>query len=413
MTKRYVLSGTGTHGDLLPLVSVAAELMQRGHECHVLANASAAEVARQSGVPFVAIADHHVNNLGTLQENFDGYVWPSYVKTFDFLDDLLRQSTDVELVNLAATSALTMAAEVYRLPLHRIVLAPYRVRSLEAPHWPWSERAKGAIGLAFRRFVLPGLYDKRYTHPYIIENINQQRAEANLPPIQSLLQLEGLLRSTVGLFPDWYCPKASDWPEPFHLAGFPLPAPATHLPDDLVCWLRGRPAPVVFTPGTGVVDVDAFFDVACEAARSVGRPALLLSPNLSQDRFVGEESVFHLPYVDLGAVLPHASLLVHHGGIGTTARAFQAGIPQVISPQAYDQPDNGHRVTCLGVGSMIARTDLLPATLTSSLSMLLSSESVAARCREISQLIATTDAVSSAADALLRESTSARTIRSA
>ena len=110
MTKRYVLSGTGTHGDLLPLVSVAAELMRRGHECHVLANASAAEAARQSGVPFVAIADPHVNNLGTLQENFDGYVWPSYVKTFDFLDDLLRQSTDVELVNLAATSALTMAA---------------------------------------------------------------------------------------------------------------------------------------------------------------------------------------------------------------------------------------------------------------------------------------------------------------
>jgi UDP:flavonoid glycosyltransferase YjiC (YdhE family) len=46
----------------------------------------------------------------------------------------------------------------------------------------------------------------------------------------------------------------------------------------------------------------------------------------------------------------HTVLLVHHGGIGTTARAFQAGVPQIIRARMYDQPDNGDRVQRLGVG---------------------------------------------------------------
>ena len=35
--------------------------------------------------------------------------------------------------------------------------------------------------------------------------------------------------------------------------------------------------------------------------------------------------------------------LVHHGGIGTSAQALAAGIPQLLMPQAHDQPDNAAR----------------------------------------------------------------------
>jgi UDP:flavonoid glycosyltransferase YjiC (YdhE family) len=47
--------------------------------------------------------------------------------------------------------------------------------------------------------------------------------------------------------------------------------------------------------------------------------------------------------------------LVHHGGIGTTAQALAAGVPQLVVAMAHDQPDNGIRVRRLGVG------DCLPA----------------------------------------------------
>jgi len=47
------------------------------------------------------------------------------------------------------------------------------------------------------------------------------------------------------------------------------------------------------------------------------------------------------PFTEL---FPLCAALMHHGGIGTTARALAAGTPQLILPLAYDQPDNAARV---------------------------------------------------------------------
>jgi len=48
---------------------------------------------------------------------------------------------------------------------------------------------------------------------------------------------------------------------------------------------------------------------------------------------------------------------VHHGGIGTSAQAMRAGIPQLVSPLFYDQFDNAACVTALGAGGTIDRKD--------------------------------------------------------
>jgi UDP:flavonoid glycosyltransferase YjiC (YdhE family) len=52
-------------------------------------------------------------------------------------------------------------------------------------------------------------------------------------------------------------------------------------------------------------------------------------------------------------VLPRAAAFVHHGGIGTTAQALAAGVPQLIMPLAHDQPDNASRARDLGVALVI------------------------------------------------------------
>jgi UDP:flavonoid glycosyltransferase YjiC (YdhE family) len=66
--------------------------------------------------------------------------------------------------------------------------------------------------------------------------------------------------------------------------------------------------------------------------------------------------------VELEQLLPRAAAILHHGGLGTTARALQAGIPQVISPIGFDQPDNGHRVELLGAGRVVPRDRMSGAT---------------------------------------------------
>ena len=54
-------------------------------------------------------------------------------------------------------------------------------------------------------------------------------------------------------------------------------------------------------------------------------------------------SVRHERYVPFSAILPRCAAIVHHGGIGTCAQALAAGIPQLVSPFGFDQPDNAVR----------------------------------------------------------------------
>lgn len=53
---RFVFVALGTHGDMLPPLAIAAELVARGHECRLLANACFAEHAAARGVGFTAIS---------------------------------------------------------------------------------------------------------------------------------------------------------------------------------------------------------------------------------------------------------------------------------------------------------------------------------------------------------------------
>ena len=105
-----------------------------------------------------------------------------------------------------------------------------------------------------------------------------------------------------------------------------------------------------------------------------------------------------------------ASLLVHHGGIGTTARALEANVPQIISPQAFDQPDNGDRISRLGVGTVIVRAKLSGATLAGAARSLLQRAEVREALRELSGRVRSTDGVALAADSLERQFVARRTV---
>jgi UDP:flavonoid glycosyltransferase YjiC (YdhE family) len=61
-----------------------------------------------------------------------------------------------------------------------------------------------------------------------------------------------------------------------------------------------------------------------------------------------------------GWLFPRVAGVVHHGGAGTTASAFRAGVPQMAIPFLADQPFWGHRIAQLGAGPAplpIARLD--------------------------------------------------------
>lgn len=58
-------------------------------------------------------------------------------------------------------------------------------------------------------------------------------------------------------------------------------------------------------------------------------------------------------YVDLGALVPRASVVLHHGGSGLFLQAVLGGAPQIVIPMGADQPFTAERVQQLGVGLVL------------------------------------------------------------
>jgi rhamnosyltransferase subunit B len=67
------------------------------------------------------------------------------------------------------------------------------------------------------------------------------------------------------------------------------------------------------------------------------------------------KELFAAGYAPYSSVFPRSACVVHQGGVGTTAQAMRAGVPQLVMPYAFDQPDNAARMVRLGVGLSVTR----------------------------------------------------------
>jgi UDP:flavonoid glycosyltransferase YjiC (YdhE family) len=165
------------------------------------------------------------------------------------------------------------------------------------------------------------------------------------------------------------------------LSGFPMLeevlVPA--LPVPLDDFLKQGPAPVLFTPGSFMRQARPFFQNALAACQRLGLRALFLTPYGDQVPEELPSTIRHFPFVSLQRLAPLARALVHHGGIGTCAQALRAGIPQLIAPVFFDQPDNAARVEALGVGRRLDH----PAEIGDRLAELLASQKMHDNCAAV------------------------------
>ncbi|GAB3301331.1 glycosyltransferase [Parasphingorhabdus pacifica] len=80
-------------------------------------------------------------------------------------------------------------------------------------------------------------------------------------------------------------------------------------------------------------------------------------------------------WVPQAAVLPHADVLVHHGGSGTTLGALSVGVPQLLLPAGADQFANADAVRSSGAGERLLADEVGPEALVAMVSGLLADRS--------------------------------------
>jgi UDP:flavonoid glycosyltransferase YjiC (YdhE family) len=202
----------------------------------------------------------------------------------------------------------------------------------------------------------------------------------------------------LGLFPDWFNPPQPDWPSQTVLTGFPIDysAPAPPSPE-LAEYLAAGDPPIVFIQSSIMREAQDYFAVSVEAVRRLGRRAVLLTPHPEQLPPRLPPGVKHFNFVPLEQLLPKSAVFVHHGGIGTIGHSLAAGVPQLVVPTIYDQPDNSQRLERLEVSTHLWPRKYKVHRVEKQLRYLLDTPEVTTRSREFAARIAQTRPLEAAA----------------
>jgi rhamnosyltransferase subunit B len=89
-------------------------------------------------------------------------------------------------------------------------------------------------------------------------------------------------------------------------------------------------------------------------------------------------------YIPFSQVFPRTAAVVHHGGIGTTGQGLAGGVPQLIMPMGFDQPDNAARLERLGVGAALYPRQFTGVNVAARLAALLE-PAVRRRCQDVAR----------------------------
>jgi UDP:flavonoid glycosyltransferase YjiC (YdhE family) len=112
------------------------------------------------------------------------------------------------------------------------------------------------------------------------------------------------------------------------------------------------------------------------------------------------DSILVARYLPFSKIMPNAAVVVHQGGIGTTAQALRAGRPMLVVPWSHDQPDNAERVQRLGVGRTSPRSRYYAPRVEDEIRNLLINATYQERTRDIAARIAAEDGVTNACNAI-------------
>jgi rhamnosyltransferase subunit B len=416
---RIVLSNIGTFGDINPLVALALELKRRGHVPVMAVPAVYEPKIRPLGLEFHAVRpDIDPKNTILAETVYDvkkgterglrDFLFPSLRQTYD---DLLDAATQPERADLMLLGELNYAgpivAEVTGIPWASYVLAPLSFFSAfdppVLPMYPRLARADKTVpgmGRAMKR--LARFVSRRWPLP-----IYELRRELGLPKGRNpLFDAKHSPDLVLALFSHVLGQEQKDWPENTLIAGFCFydsDAGNAKLPENLEKFLAAGPPPVVFTLGSAaVMAAGRFYEFSAKAAIRLGVRAVLLigADERNRPRTPLPDSICVAEYAPYTALFPRARMVVHQGGVGTTAQCLRAGKPMLIMPYSHDQPDNGRRMRRLKVARVIQRGNYTPLRVAKRLKAMLAEPRFFRRAQSVANQLAGEDGVRTACDAL-------------
>ncbi len=361
--------GSPALGHLFPVAALLTELAERGHQVHLLTMSSGVADMGAAGI-HAAPVDPRIEAivgpdwmargaLDVLKMSIDVLCRRAVFEVDDLRAAIERVRPDVVIVDANCWGAISVS-DASDLPW--LVFSPFTpyLRSPGVPPFgPGLLPLPGVIGrfrdAAIRPFVTH-LFDRR-----IMPRVNAIREQVGANPVRSVddLMRRAQLLLAVGGEPFEY--PHPGWGDAVHLIGACVFEPGTARQPD---WSASIDRPIVLVSTSSIKQADAVLGrIALQAL--AGEPVHVVAtfPAGVPANLPEAANATVCQFAPHGELLDRACCAITHGGMGTTVKALDRGVPVCVVPFARDQAEVARRVEVAGCGIRLPAEKLTAAKL--------------------------------------------------
>ncbi|GAA2041958.1 glycosyltransferase [Agromyces tropicus] len=359
--RTYLFALTDAGGTVPPEVGVVRRVVDRGHRVTVLADESMAPEVEQAGAalriwsrPPDVFRDWELRSPMAQARGMSEHmlVGPARAHAADAVAAIDDVGPDLVVTSGFALGAM-VAAEARSVPFDLLMPNVYVLPADGMPPFGAGLKpARGPVGRARDRAMR--VASARLIERYALPELDDVRAGHGLAPLPTLWgQMQGARRQLV------LTASAFDFPAT-------LPANARYVgpilddPEWADAAHRAPPdgdGPLVLVAMSSTFQdhVDCLQRIADALGGLPVRGLVTTGPAVEAGAIRAPANVAVVASAPHHEVLPHADLVVTHGGHGTVIKALAAGVPLVILHHGRDQADNAVRVTERGAGLAVSR----------------------------------------------------------
>lgn len=399
----------GTDGDFFPFLALAIGLTQAGHEV-ILAYTSVDGKDYSNRADVAGIKLIRANGNVRIPGQFNPYAinarpgsFREYTTLLDrwfepFTEAMFHASVELcrqcdVVVGHAVCYTLVTASQKFSVRRVSLVLTPIIVRSAHT----------SPIGIDLGAAINSFLWSAGgiISTALWFKKSKAIRKKEGLGAIKSL-QKEVFTSSALTLVAasEWLCARPEDWSQTVKVTGFlnlPTTSNVSHLPEELRVFLKNGEPPVYMTFGSCLqFDLEHSTELLVEAAKLSGKRAIIQS-DWSRVQKPDDSNIFCIDRVPHAEIFPHCSMVVHHGGAGTTQAALLAEKPSVVVPHGFDQVYWANQVSGQNLGGKPLKKEKLSAqVLAKEINTVLSNEKLKANASIVGKKMRKEDGVSEA-----------------
>jgi MGT family glycosyltransferase len=343
------------NGHLYPVLPLAAELADRGYRVSCPINRQFAHRMQAVGAEAVVYADGPVDEALRSENEARSLLTvsdPSRLETSDLEWSYVTRST---------ADVLSQVSEFYKQdPPDLVLYNRYSIAGRIIAH------RFGALAIQFSpHFAYPGRSrfwrDGDCHNPQGMvsygKRLDSLLATYHFPTQENLWHIEGL---NIHLIPKEFQYRHEMFDDRFFFAGSLLRRPFESAwgrsvnckPLVLISGYSGLPETKSSDTEYFKLLVEALADKEYHCVVSIGETVSVESLGPLPSNFEINHYASHLE------ILPHASLFVCHGGMGSSLEALHHGVPVLAIPGSPYTQEVAYRVAELGVGSMLPRDEL-------------------------------------------------------